>query len=173
MLRVCIAAMLLFAFSGAAHSQEFEQWEGKQQVYEGEGGTRKTVDGVDFWSNGSPPRRFILIGYVTDRRHKSGLWGTIRMSSLFEDIAEVVKRVGGDAVIVLSAEAETTGAVGTGNFFTPPSGGNTWGSTTTALVQKQITRGAVIKYLVEEALPAPPPLEPTPLPPVNGKPVPN
>jgi hypothetical protein len=33
--------------------------------YEGTGGTTLTVDGVDFWSNGTPPRKFSLPGEVT------------------------------------------------------------------------------------------------------------
>ena len=130
----------------------------------GEGGTRKTVDGIDFWSNGSPPRKFILIGYIYDRRHKTGLWGAIAMDNLFSDISEVVKREGGDGVIVLSAQTEDVGTVSNGTVFTPPAGGNTWGVATTARVQKQITRCAVIKYMPDDT-PVTPPSAPPQMPP--------
>lgn len=141
---VLIVAMMLFLVA-PTWAQEFAAWEGKEKVYEGEGGTRKTVDGIDFWSDGSPPRKFVLIGYITDRRHKTGLLGAMRMSRLESDVARVAREAGADAVILLSAEDETTGRIGTG--FTPPGGGNSWGSATD--IKKQNTRFAAVRYVKE------------------------
>jgi len=95
------------AWPTAVVAQEFLPYEGKNAVKEGEGGTKKIIDGVDFWADGAPPRPFKLLGYISDRRHKTGLVGMIRMSSLESDVAELAKKNGGDAVILVAAEAET------------------------------------------------------------------
>jgi hypothetical protein len=105
-----LAAFMVLA--SAANAQDFIGFEGKNAVREGEGGAKKTVEGVDFWSDGAPPRKFRLLGYVTDRRHKSGLIGMASMASLEKDVANVVKKNGGDAAILMASEAETVGTVG-------------------------------------------------------------
>lgn len=141
-------------------AQEFLPYEGKNTVQEGEGGTKKVVDGVDFWADGAPPRTFKLLGYITDRRHKTGLVGWIRMSSLDSDVAKLAKENGGDAVILVASEAETVGTVGSsygsarGNANTV--GGNTtmhatgWSTGSSAAVQKQQSKYAVVKYVERE-----------------------
>lgn len=140
-------------------AQEFQAYEGRNAIREGDGGTKKNVDGIDFWSNGAPPYRFKLLGFITDRRHKSGLFGMISMSGLESSVAEVAKKSGGDAVIQVSSEAETVGAVGNsyGNAQgTATTTGNTTNarvtgssSSTSAAVQKQNSKFAVVKYLKE------------------------
>lgn len=153
-----------------AFAQEFLPWEGKNAIQEGEGGTKKVVDGIDFWADGAPPRPFKLLGYISDRRHKTGLIGLIRMSSLESDVAKLAKENGADAVILVGSEAETVGTVGSsygsaqGNANT--FGGNTtmhasgWSAGSSAAVQKQQSKYAVVKY-VERKSPAatePPPV---------------
>lgn len=147
----CVATIVALGAT-AAKAQEFAAWEGKQQVYEGQGGTRKTIDGVDFWSNGAPPRKFMLLGYITDRRHKTGIIGAISMGNLESDVAKVAKQAGGDAVILVSENAETTGYVG--NAWNNPNGGPTWGNG--APVQKQNSKFAVVKYLPDDTPVTPP-----------------
>jgi hypothetical protein len=149
-LAFCAAAIFAFCAENAM-AQEFAAWEGKPQVHEGQGGTRKTVDDIDFWTNGAPPRKFMLLGYITDRRHKTGIWGAISMGNLEADVAKVAKQAGGDAVILVSADAETTGYVG--NAWNNPNGNHTWGSG--APVQKQNSKFAVVKYLPDDTLVTP------------------
>lgn len=72
--------MLLGLAPVAVPAQEFIGYEGKNAVREGDGGAKKTVEGVDFWSDGAPPRKFVLLGYVTDRRHKSGIMGNLPLA---------------------------------------------------------------------------------------------
>jgi hypothetical protein len=57
-------------------------------VREGTGGEKKTVDGIDFWANGAPPRKFQIIGFITDSRLKTGLIGMMRMSGLESSVAQ-------------------------------------------------------------------------------------
>lgn len=95
-------------------SADFIAYEGKGAVIEGKGGGKKVVEGIDFWSDGDPPLKYKLLGYLTDRRHKSGLFGMISMSGLQSNIAFEAKKVGGDAVILLYSDAETVGGVSNG-----------------------------------------------------------
>lgn len=161
----------LIASSPAAFPQEFEKWEGKATVLEGDGGTKKVVDGIDFWAMGNPPRKYVLLGYISDRRHKSGLRGKISMSHLDADIAKVAKEAGGDAVILVDSQTETTGVVGVGNTNTQAHAygnrQNAYGSSNSfsigsaRAVQKQDSRFAVIKYVNDEPPQAPPNTEQT------------
>jgi hypothetical protein len=137
------AAVFLLVLPSMA--QEFLPFEGKQTVYEGNGGTRRNIDGIDFWENGDPPKKYMLLGYITDRRHKTGIWGAISMSNLETDVAKVAKQAGADAVILVSSDTETTGSTG----YVPPNGG----ARTIRPVQKFDSKYAVIKYVVDAPQP--------------------
>ena len=156
-----LAAVALALTINAAQAQEFLPYEGKNTLQEGEGGTKKIVDGIEFWADGAPPKQFKLLGYMTDRRHKTGLIGMMSMASLESDVAKVAKANGGDAVILLSSEAETVGAVG--NSFggargsahtfggTTTARGTGWSSGMSAAVQKNNSKYAVVKYVASES----------------------
>ena len=157
----------LFLIAASAHSPgaraaDFVAYEGKDAIQEGQGGAKKTVDGIDFWSDGAPPRKFKLLGFITDTRLKTGLIGKMRMSGLESSIAKQAKSAGGDAVILISADTETKGYVGqqqttgqatvTGYGNSATARGNTWSAGAAAAVQKQNTRYAVIQYALDEGL---------------------
>ena len=155
-IRVAIFALMTLIASTVS-AQEFTAFEGKNAVREGDGGAKKTVDGIDFWSDGAPPYKFQVLGFITDRRHKSGLFGLVRMASLESDFAEVAKSKGGDAVILVSSDSETVGAVGASNGMATGTA-NSYGNSTsanvsgfstgvTSAVQKQNTKYVLIKYL--------------------------
>src|SRR5579871_3479959 len=92
-----IALIFDLSLAGAASAApEFLAYDGKNAIQEGQGGEHKSINGVDFWMRGAPPRRFQLIGSLTDERHKTGLWGAIRMSSLETDIAKAALAAGGN-----------------------------------------------------------------------------
>jgi hypothetical protein len=148
MLKNVSACILAFAVTSAI-ALDFTGYEGKDAIREGQGGAKKTVAGVDFWSDGLPPFKFKLLGYVTDRRLKSGLLGMMSMSSLESDVAVEAKKVGGDGVIIVGAEAETTGTVGIAQANVTQRGYGVQGTGfgTTAQVQKQNSKFAVIKYM--------------------------
>jgi hypothetical protein len=154
-----ICAVFLIGMTGAL-AQEFVPFEGKNTVREGDGGAKRTVEGVDFWSDGAPPRKFKLVGYITDRRQKTGLIGIARMAGLEKDVAELAKKNGGDAVILMASETETVGSVGMASGTA-----RSFGNTTTASgfgfaggVQKNNSKYAVLKYVSDaEMQPATPP----------------
>lgn len=154
-LTAAVAGAGLLVSATCAMGQDFVAFEGKSAMREGEGGAKKTVEGVDFWSDGAPPRRFTLIGYITDRRQKSGLFGMASMASLEKDVALVAKKNGADAVILMASDAETIGSVG--NAFVQRSGNFGSGFGATAAVQKNNSKFAVLKYVSEaQVAPSPP-----------------
>ena len=62
-MRLIVLIILACILAGCA-TIDFQPYEGKNNLYEGEGGTKVVVDGVDFWANGSPPRKYSIIGMV-------------------------------------------------------------------------------------------------------------
>lgn len=95
---------LIFLLAGC--STTFLAYEGRQDlIFEGVGGARTIVDGVDFWQHGDPPRTYQLIGYIKDKRGR-GLISTLTKES---NVATKAREFGGDAVIVLEANQTITG----------------------------------------------------------------
>lgn len=84
-----IISLALTLTTSAATAADFVSYEAKDSIREGSGGEKRIVDGVDFWANGAPPRRFRIIGFITDSRLKTGLIGMMRMSSLDSSVAKV------------------------------------------------------------------------------------
>ena len=138
---LCVA--LLFA-SGCA-STNYRAFEGRNTVFEGEGGTRDTVDGVDFWEFGEPPRKYQLLGIITDERPA----GLIPMARLKGDIAKEVKTRGADAVIILASGSRLMGMITNSSATTNIYGGSavTTGSSMSMPVRRNSATFAVIKYL--------------------------
>ena len=126
----------------------------------GQGGDMKTVDGVDFWLDGSPPHRFQVLGVLEDERLKTGLIGLLRMSGLERDMARLAHQAGGDAIILTDARDDLKAVVGSsygssygdvyGNQF------NAWGSATsiTSPIESRRSRYVVVKYLPDGSAPA-------------------
>src|SRR5665213_3594899 len=100
---LCAIAAIYAPISSAAFPQ-FLAYEGRNAIHQGQGGEKKTVNGVDFWSNGDPPHKFKVLGSLTDRRHETGLVGMVRMSTLESDNAKAARAAGGDAVILESED---------------------------------------------------------------------
>jgi hypothetical protein len=59
----------------------------------GKGASLHKVKGIDFWTDGLPPRPYKIVGVIHDNR--SGL----RKGDLPQDIAKVAKKMGGDAIL--------------------------------------------------------------------------
>ena len=129
----------------ACATTEFKAYEAKNNRFEGQGGTKTIVEGIEFWDNGEPPRIFKVLGIIEDQRPG----GMIPMSHLHTDIAEKAKKVGGDAVIALTNNSQVVGHVSQSSANT-----NTYGSTTstygTAMAfpaRRNYAKFAVIKFL--------------------------
>lgn len=124
---------------------DFAAYEGPPRIAQGEGGTKVAKNGIDYWTTGTPPRRYQIIGFVQDRRDEFWDGGQAIGSP---KIAKKVKAAGGDAVIIQTQEeAGQSGGLASGNQF------YAWGMSGGS---KTITRMLVVKYLPDEAAPVEP-----------------
>jgi hypothetical protein len=133
MLRKCVVVLALLA-SPAWAGDQLSTYEGPDAVQTGSGGAKITKDGVDFWTDGTPPRRYQILGFLTDTRKDKLLSGHAVGSS---GLAKHVRQAGGDALIVMGQDERNAGIVGGIN------GGFVWGRS----VQKITTKFAVVRYL--------------------------
>lgn len=120
----------------------FEPYEARNSIVEGQGGSRTTKDGVDFWTMGDPPRRYQIVGVITDRRGTGWLAGNAVGSS---SVAKIVKEAGCDAVIVLDQSSQVTGYFHYGQANA--SGNSAYGTGWSEPIERATTRMLVIKYL--------------------------
>lgn len=139
-----LAIVLVFTADAAFAGPKFAAYEGRDAVQEGQGGTKIAKDGVDFWTTGTPPHRFQVLGVLTDERG-SGLFSGDAIGS--PGVVHKVRELGGDGVVFLGTESQVRGAmIISGNL---------------AVARTRTTQLLVIKYL--DAAPAAPPT-------ANGRP---
>jgi hypothetical protein len=111
-MRFIICVMLACTLVGCA-TVDFQPYEGKNNLYEGEGGTKVIVDGIDFWANGSPPRKYSIIGMVVSEIGSGvGDEAIIRSS-----VAGVVRKQGGDAAVQVNNNSSFAGVIRTAPGF--------------------------------------------------------
>lgn len=141
----------------------YESYEARNSVIEGQGGSRTTKDGVDFWTTGDPPRRYQVIGIIRDNRGTGPLHGNAIGSS---GIAKKVREVGGDAVILLNQNSSLKGVWSQGQASAY--GNQAFGSALSIPIQERVSTFAVVKYLPKiqptPAVQSPPGIEPPPSP---------
>jgi hypothetical protein len=110
-------------------------------VVTGNGGAAKNVNGVDLWITGSPPRRFQIIGYITDSR--SG--GPIPMAMRDSAVASEARAKGGDGVIMDSDNSQLVGMANMTNVNAVYN--NLYGTSVTVPIMRRDGTYYVIKYL--------------------------
>jgi hypothetical protein len=107
-MRLIICAILACSLAACA-TVDFQPYEGKNNLYEGEGGTKVVVNGVDFWANGSPPRKYSIIGMVV-----SEVGGGIGDESIIRSsVANEVKKQGGNAAVQVNNNTAFSGIINT------------------------------------------------------------
>ena len=140
----CIAIVLAIIGLSACADTEVYNYSGSQ-IYQGTGGASRNVDGVELWVNGTPPRRYRIIGYITDQR----LGGPLAMAGRNRGMASAARKAGGDAILLMGEQTNgmgsyTTGsAMAFGNGSTATAIGN---ATTIPIIQRQATY-YIIKYV--------------------------
>jgi hypothetical protein len=153
-----LALLLVAAPLGAAVAQDFMTYEGTDTMREaGPGGEKKTVNGIDFWMSGTPPKPFQILGSITDHRHSNGIWGMISMSNLDGDLVKLTKKAGGDAVMLAMAQDEVTGVSGGGTNFGSANcstmfnmtscDGSTFGGGSATVIKERDSKYWVVKYI--------------------------
>jgi len=93
-------------------STSFEKWRGPDE-YVGQGGICRTVDGIDIWENGSPDRRYKILGVIkrtvfSDAFFMAASGG--HSPQLDARLAKEAKKYDGDAVILIQADSDVFGA---------------------------------------------------------------
>lgn len=117
---------------------DFAEYSGTPIIETGEGGTKVTKNGIDYWTSGKPPRRYQVIGRITDRRSEEWDGGHAIGSPT---VAKKVKQAGGSAVIMLEQKDVGAGSSGVGSV----AGG--WGSFFSMGGTKTTTTFVVVKYI--------------------------
>lgn len=137
-----LAALMILA---ACATTEFKPFEAKDNLFEGKGGTKTVVDGMEIWDNGDPPRKFKVLGIIDDERPG----GVIPMSKLRSDMVAKARETGGDALVQLGNQSQISGyyTSGSGSARTYGSSATAYGSSTTVPVRRNVAKFAVIKYL--------------------------
>jgi len=99
-----LAVLLVTILATSCSTTNFTEYRG-QGVVEGKGGTVRVVEGIDFWENGEPDRKYRILGVIDDSR------GDGLISRLGKDgaIAKVARERGGDAVILSGSSRELRG----------------------------------------------------------------
>jgi hypothetical protein len=126
-------------------STNYQAFEGPDTTRLGHGGTRKTVDGVDIWDNGDPPRLYQILGYIDDSR----MSGPLHIAMRDGEIAKKVKESGGDAAIFISSQSQLAGIVSSGSATGYSYGNQTsaFGTGFSAPASRSISKYVVIKYV--------------------------
>ena len=131
-----ILALTTAALFGCAQTN-YQRFEGRNgpQIVEGQGGTKEVVNGYEIWDNGSPPRRYQVLGVVTVEDFDN-VFGRQRIQNA---LSEQIKAAGGDAAVVMDVSGGGSGmamAFGPRGAF---AAGPTFG--------KKLVRWQIVKYL--------------------------
>ncbi len=145
--------LLAFSLVLAGCSTNYQAYYGDNSVVKGSGGTMTTVEGVDFWENGSPSVKFQILGVIDDSRPG----GPVPMAALKGTVARKALEAGGDAVIMMSSQSSIEGFIsntnsavhGSANLSGNSVYGSAYGSSSTVLtpVRKNRSKFVVAKYL--------------------------
>jgi hypothetical protein len=99
--------MIACGSSGCVTSTSFQEWRGPDEFL-GQGGICRAVDGIDIWENGSPPRRYKILGVVDATVVSKAIFMAAsggHSSHLDARLAKEAKKHGGDAVILIQADS--------------------------------------------------------------------
>ena len=144
MKKYLLLIVVVAALAGCA-STNYQAFEGRDTTRVGQGGTKKTIDGVDLWDNGDPPRLYQVLGFIDDERGGDGISRHMRDG----DIAKKVKEAGGDAAIIMSSQSQFTGMVssGTANAYSYGNQASAFGTGFSAPTSRTLSKYVVVKYV--------------------------
>lgn len=109
---VVIALLAAVAVHGCA-SVHYAPYEARNTLFEGKGGSKIVHDGIDFWTDGDPPRRFRVLGTAIGEVGD----GLGAREAIWSAIASKAKEVGGNAAIEISTGSSHAGYVPIGGVM--------------------------------------------------------
>ena len=112
------------------------------KIIDGEGGSKRTVAGVEIWDAGDPPHRYRIMGMIRVSDYDMAYVNTTMLYA----IAEQVKHSGGTAAILLNSHGGMRNAIDSMTWHerlgTPQEDGY------------RVLRALVVQYLPDQAAPA-------------------
>lgn len=88
---------------------QFTEYRGPSE-FQGQGGTVRTVDGIDIWQTGTPNRKFKILGMIDQSHYDNhSLMSAIASATKDSELIKLAKAHGGDAVILLGSSSSITG----------------------------------------------------------------
>lgn len=137
---ICLAAAAALTGCGTT---EFRAYQTRTNLYEGDGGTVKMVDGVEIWDS-APARKFSVLGVVFDERPGA----MIPMALLDGDMVKEAKKRNGDALIRMGSNSTLVGVHTVGQVNASAYGNTAYasGSSTSVPLRRSTSNFAVIKY---------------------------
>ena len=97
---VLALVFLCFVSTSASAGQRFFPYEDGGKVQTGTGGAKTTKNGIDYWTEGTPPIRYKIIGIMEDKRENGAFLPDVVGS---KGVAKLTLKSGGDAVIVMES----------------------------------------------------------------------
>ena len=98
-----IAFIIIFFVMFACSAPKLIEYRGPD-VYEGRGRTVETYDGIDFWTTGTPNRKFKVLGYIEYNPESFAIDAISR-----KVLISKVKEVGGDGVVIVDKKTRASG----------------------------------------------------------------
>lgn len=114
---LCIS--LLVVLLAACSTTRFYPHEARENEHLGKGGSRFTVEGIDVWFNGEPPRTYAILGYIEDPR---GLYGDENRRTIESGVLQKAREINADALIeiVLPGRSAPSSTITMGTGFGHP-----------------------------------------------------
>lgn len=141
--KLCLLVLLCLGLSACATSR-FYQHEGSNNSFQGRGGSRFTVEGIDVWFIGEPDRRYTILGYIeepygaqVDEDHK-------RVDA---SVLKKAHEVGATALIEVVTETRPDSSFTTGGLFGDRHGFGMGLGFGVPISTRQVARYTAIKYL--------------------------
>lgn len=107
-----IALCIVAGLSGCAmvNNTQFSAYQGEDSEIFGKGGTVKQIEGIDIWTNGSPNKKFRILGIIEQSHLDNGSpIAKLASMALESDLVKEAKKQGGDALILISSDTQITG----------------------------------------------------------------
>jgi hypothetical protein len=104
---ISILFTLLIAGCASMLTVDYQPYEAKTNLFQGEGGTKVTVDDIDLWANGTPSSKFSILGIATIEIGA----GSPDESATRSAVAAKVKQMGGNGAIQINNNSAFSGVV--------------------------------------------------------------
>ncbi len=121
---IIVSLVLIGMLVAGCTTTTFTEYRG-DGIRQGKGGTVRNVQGIDFWENGEPDRKYRILGVIDDARKDS-----IFVPGKDGAVAKLARERGGDAVILAGGDRELSGVDNYGNAH-----------------YRRITKMVVVKYV--------------------------